>query len=116
LILTVAKLDHDHIARPNRHAYYDLGQAVAHLTVEATALGLYVHQMGGFDPRLARELFAIPAGSDPVSVVAVGYHEGPSPELSTRTRKPLASMVYSGIWGRPAATILPNQVQGAIDA
>ena len=33
LILAVAKLDFDHVARPNRHAFYDLGQAVANLTV-----------------------------------------------------------------------------------
>ena len=116
LILAVAQLDYDHVARPNRHAHYDLGQAVAHLTVEATALGLYVHQMGGFDPRLARELFAIPAGYDPLSVMALGYHEGPPPEPSTRTRKPLASVVYGGRWGKPAATIFQNQDQGALHA
>src|SRR5881394_2967613 len=34
--------------KPNRHAFYDLGQAVAHLTVQATAQGLYLHQMAGF--------------------------------------------------------------------
>src|SRR5271157_6029406 len=64
LILAVAKLDFDHVARPNRHALYDLGQAVANLTVQATALDLHIHQMGGFDPRSARELFAIPTRSE----------------------------------------------------
>ncbi len=77
LILAVAKLDFDHVARPNRHALYDLGQAVANLTVQATALDLQIHQMGGFDPRSARELFAIPAGYEPVAVLALGYQEGP---------------------------------------
>ena len=76
LILAVAKLDFDHVARPNRHALYDLGQAVANLTVQATALDLQIHQMGGFDPRSARELFAIPAGYEPVAVLALGYQEG----------------------------------------
>jgi nitroreductase len=106
LILAVAKLDFNHVARPNRHAYYDLGQAVANLTFQATAAGLQIHQMGGFDPRLARELFAIPAGYDPVAVLALGYQEGPPADPSARTRKPLADFVFSGSWGRPAAVSL----------
>jgi nitroreductase len=106
LILAVAKLDYDHIARPNRHALYDLGQAVANLTFEATALDLHIHQMGGFDPRSARELFAIPAGYEPVAVLALGYQEGPLPDPAARTRKPLTDFVFSGSWGRPAALSL----------
>jgi len=35
--------------RPNAYARYDLGQAVAHFSVQAQANGLSVHQMGGFD-------------------------------------------------------------------
>ena len=102
LILSVAKLDFTHVDRPNRHALYDLGQAVAHLTFQATALDLYVHQMGGFDPRLARELFAIPAGYEPVSVLAIGYGEEENSGPSARTRKPLGDFVFSGTWGNAA--------------
>jgi nitroreductase len=107
LILSVAKLDFSHVDRPNRHALYDLGQAVAHLTFQATALDLYVHQMGGFDPRLARELFAIPAGYEPVSVLALGYREEENSGPSSRTRKPLSDFVFSGTWGNAAG--LENQ-------
>jgi nitroreductase len=106
LILAVAKLDFDHVARPNRHAFYDLGQAVADLTVQATALGLSIHQMGGFDPAAARELFAVPKGYEPVSVLALGYQEGPPIDPAARTRKPLADFVFSGSWGRPASVSL----------
>jgi len=116
LILTVAKLDYDHIARPNRHAFYDLGQAVAHLTVQATALNLYIHQMGGFDPRSARELFAIPAGYEPVSVLALGYQEVPPAVPAARTRKPVTDFVFSGGWGRAAAAVVENHHQGALHA
>lgn len=35
--------------RPNVYARYDLGQAVAHFSIQAAANGLSVHQMGGFD-------------------------------------------------------------------
>jgi nitroreductase len=106
LILAVAKLDFTHNDRPNRHAYYDLGQAVANLTVEASAHGLQIHQMGGFDPNAARELFAIPKGFDPVAVMALGYQEGPSADPAKRTRKPLSDFVFSGSWGRPASISL----------
>ena len=105
LILAVAKLDYNHIASPNRHALYDLGQAVANLTVQATALDLHIHQMGGFDPQAARELFAIPAGYEPVAVMALGHTEAASADASTRTRKPLTDFVFSGSWGRPAMAV-----------
>ena len=113
LILAVAKLDYNHVARPNRHALYDLGQAVANLTVEATALDLHIHQMGGFDPRAARELFAIPAGYEPVTVLAVGYQVAPPADPAARTRKPLTDFVFSGSWGRAATVVAENHVQGA---
>ena len=106
LILAVAKLEFDHVARSNRHAFYDLGQAVADLTVQATALNLLVHQMGGFDPTAARELFAIPTGYEPVAVLALGYQEGPSADSAGRKRKPLTDFVFSGSWGRPAPVSL----------
>jgi nitroreductase len=113
LVLAVAKLDFTHVARANRHAFYDLGQAVASLTVQASAAGLYVHQMGGFDPHSARELFAIPAGYEPVAVLALGYSEAPAPDPAMRTRKPLTDFVFSGSWGRAATVIAENQRQGA---
>ncbi|MGO8818760.1 MAG: nitroreductase family protein [Terriglobia bacterium] len=109
LILAVAKLDYDHVARPNRHAFYDLGQAVANLTVQATALDMHIHQMGGFDPRSARELFAIPAGYEPVAVLALGYQEAPPADPSARTRKPLTDFVFSGSWGRASSAVVENQ-------
>lgn len=109
LVLAVAKLDFDHIPQPNRHAYYDLGQAVANLAVEATSRDLYIHQMGGFDARAARDLFAIPAGYEPVAVLALGYLEGAPEAQAGRTRKSLADFVYSGSWGRPAPLALETE-------
>jgi nitroreductase len=41
--------------RPRTWAVYDAGQAAAHLTVQAEAEGLSVHQMGGFHPAASRE-------------------------------------------------------------
>ena len=102
-----------HLARngkPNRHALYDLGAAVAHLTLEATALGLYLHQMAGFYPDKAREAFAIPESVEPVSAIAMGYPGDPSAlpedlrrrELTPSTRKPITDFVFERQWGQPA--------------
>lgn len=113
LILTVAKLKFDHNGETNRHALYDVGQAAANLTTQATDLGLGVHQMAGFSPEKARELFHIPEGYEAVSVLAVGYPGDPATlpdklregELAPRVRKPLSAFVFSGDWGRPSPIV-----------
>ncbi len=108
LVLAVAKRHFDRNGQENRHAWYDLGQAVALLTVQAEALGLRVHQMAGFSPEKARELFNIPASHEPVTVFAVGYygrHEQlpeslRQREVGPRQRKSLPEFVFRGGWGR----------------
>lgn len=95
---------------PNRNAFYDTGAAMALLSVEATALGLFVHQMAGFDPAKAREVFGIPEGWEAISAFALGYPGDPSSlpeklqqrEMAPRTRKPLREFVMTGKWGQAA--------------
>src|SRR5580693_625577 len=58
--LSVAKLKFEHNGEMNRHAFHDVGAAAATLTIQAEALGLAVHQMGGILPEKAREIFGIP--------------------------------------------------------
>ena len=113
LMLTVAKLTYDANGAPNRHALHDVGQATAHLTLQATALGLGVHQMGGFDVARAREEFSIPEGYEPVAAIAVGYPGDPD-ELpdslrarasAPRTRRELGEFVFAGRWGKTSSTV-----------
>src|SRR5919201_1312740 len=47
--------------KPKAAAIHDLGLAAGNLCVEATARGLFVHQMIGILPDKAREVFKIPA-------------------------------------------------------
>ncbi|WP_336644545.1 nitroreductase family protein [Microbacterium sp. USHLN186] len=54
------------------HAVYDLGQAVAHLSIQAHSNGLHVHQMSGFDPEKVRELVGLEQRFLPTTVIAVG--------------------------------------------
>jgi nitroreductase len=93
--------------KPNAAAIHDLGLAAGNLCLEATARGLWVHQMIGILPDKAREVFRVPEGVQPLTGLAIGYAADPNtlPEklrerdLAPRTRKPLAEFVFSGEWG-----------------
>ncbi|MDA8862907.1 nitroreductase family protein [Pontimonas sp.] len=86
---------------PQSHAVYDLGQAVAHFSVQATAEGLMVHQMGGFDAQtLGREL-GLDSSQRVVTIMAVGSLGDPADlpekfqerEAQPRVRKSLSDIV-----------------------
>ncbi len=110
LAIAVSELAFAKNNTPNRNAQYDTGAATAWLSVEATARGLFVHQMAGFDPDKARQVFAIPVGWDAIAAIAIGYPGDPDSlpqrlkerELAPRTRKPLSKFVMSGRWGQAA--------------
>lgn len=107
LFITVYN-EYNVVGVPNPSALYDLGQSVAHLSVQATSQGLYVHQMTGFDAEKARELFDIPDGYKAATVVAVGYmgnyndlHPNLIPgETSIRERRETGDTVFSGKFGQ----------------
>ena len=67
--------------KPNRFSFYDTGQAVAFLSLQATAEDLFLHQMGGFNSEECRSLFKIPGHLEPTAVIALGY-KGNRPELA----------------------------------
>ena len=111
LILSIARMIFQSTGKPNRHAFHDVGLAIAALTVQATASSLVVHQMAGFDIERARHEFSIPQDHEPVAVAAIGYRgssaEWPDKlrqrELAARQRRPQADFVYERGWGRSAA-------------
>ena len=99
---------------PNRNAHYDTGAAMSQLTTEATSRGIFVHQMAGFDPDTAREVFEIPSGWDAIAAFAMGYPGDPASlpqpyrdrETAPRVRKPIGEFVMNGKWGHTADFIL----------
>jgi nitroreductase len=110
LILGITKKDFTQSGKPNRFAMHDLGAAMVLITLEARALGLATHQMGGFDEQAARTTLGIPEEFAIGSIMAVGYQGEPSAlpnekliasETALRTRKPLNEIVFS-TWGEPA--------------
>ena len=80
---------------------YDCGAAVSNLSIEATNRGLYVHQMGGFNPELITKHFGLSENIKPLVVVAVGYADLPEKlhenlvemEKADRSRKEISEFI-----------------------
>ncbi len=101
LILSAAQTHFKHNGKPNKHAWYDTGQANFALTVQAAAMGLHVHQMGGFSSERACQRLQLPPQVVPVVMIAVGYKGDPQIldvelrklETPQKTRLPLEAIV-----------------------
>ena len=113
LMLSVAELKFERTGKPNRHAFHDVGLAAENLVIQATALGLVVHQMAGIHVEKAREVYHIPEGYEAVAGIAVGYPGDPATlpeplrerEQALRARKPLESFVFTGRWGQASPVL-----------
>jgi nitroreductase len=87
----------------NPYALHDTGAASAYLSLQATALGLRTHGIGGFDHEKARTHFHIPAGFEIGACWAIGYLGDPDTlperlkerELAPRSRKPISDFVFA---------------------
>jgi nitroreductase len=109
LVLSVGKKTFTQNGVPNDYALHDTGMASASMALQATALGLHTHGMGGFDKDKARANFGIPEDFAIGAVWALGYLGDPATlpepmqamEKAPRTRKPLPEFVFSA-WETPA--------------
>jgi nitroreductase len=95
---------------PNKYAAYDLGQAVAMLSLQAKEEGIHIHQMGGFDADEAALALEVPEDCKVMVAIAIGYRgeaEILHPNLlklerSPRSRKATAEFVFAGSFGQKA--------------
>ncbi|MFT4260391.1 nitroreductase family protein [Microbacterium sp.] len=102
LIVALAE-EHDADGNPLRFAQYDLGQAVAHLSVQAHSEGLVVHQMGGIVREALSALPGVEARFVPLTVIALGQLGDAASlpdklrerEVAPRVRRPLAETVVA---------------------
>lgn len=109
LILACADTLFSHNQTPNRWAQYDTGAAVENLCLQATSMGLVVHQMGGFNSDKTRQAFSIPEQYVPMAMLTVGYEgdannlpeELKQRELAPRKRNELGALFFSQAWGKP---------------
>lgn len=104
LILVCAHKQFSHNGSDNRWAEYDTGAATMSLVLQATAQGLMVHQMGGYDVNKTNSDFLISGEFQTMAMVAVGYQleesdltaEQKERELSERKRSEPATLFYEG--------------------
>ena len=109
LLLGCANTILDVNGQANRFAQYDTGAAAINTCLQASALGLAAHQMGGFNADAAREKLNIPAQFTPMSMIAIGYEGNANDlpddlkarELAERKRKPLGELFFNGGWNAP---------------
>ena len=109
LILAFANSKMTSNGNPNRWGQYDTGAACMNLCLQATAMDLMVHQMGGFDVGKVRKLFSIDEQYMPMSIMSIGYQlplekiseKARKRELAVRNRRPLSENFFNGQWGNP---------------
>ncbi|MFZ0389804.1 MAG: nitroreductase family protein [Calditrichia bacterium] len=109
LAVCLAKTHFEHNKKENRHSFYDTGLAVANLVMQATDLGISVHQMAGFSTEKVREKFLVPPAFEPVAAMAIGYAGNPARlpsdlrmnKRAARRRKALREFVFGAEWGKP---------------
>ena len=96
------------------YALHDVGQAAAHLTLQARAMGLHAHQFAGFDHAEFAERLGIPSSHRVLTGVAIGRLGDPAKvpdaedgilakDLKPRRRRELGEQAFEGTWGTPWA-------------
>lgn len=95
LMVSLAKKTFSRNGKPNRFALYDTGMAVSQMIIQGMKLGIYVHQMGGFDMAAARKYLKPGDDFELISFLAMGY-EGDktmlNDTLKIRADKPSSRM------------------------
>lgn len=95
LVIAVVSKNYEQNGNENTVAQHDLGLAVGNLTVQASAMGIYMHQMAGIIPQNAIDKLNIPEGFLPVTAIALGYCEG---ESGVKERKAVDEIAFKGKW------------------
>ena len=110
LILASSETISPKTGKPGTISFYDVGQSVAMLTIQAEHEGLFVHQMGGFDKKKIREYFELPDSVEPLTILSIGYYGDPSKlhpnlhplEKSERIRNNFDTFVFTNKYGEPS--------------
>ena len=103
LVIGIVKKTFSKNGESNSHAAYDLGAAVAHLTMKAFEHQLFVHQMGGFDRNMCNTSFKLSDDFETIVAFTIGYM-GDKKQLHPKIealekgvsgRKPLSEIMYT---------------------
>jgi nitroreductase len=98
------------------YADYDTGQAAAHVSLQARAMGLESHQFAGFDKEAVAAELGVPAYIRLLAGIAVGVRGDPAevPERDAerdqrvRRRVPLSERAHGDRWDTPWPGALPG--------
>lgn len=103
LILTITKNTFNLDNSENKHAWHDIGLAIGNLSLQATDMGIYLHQMGGIERDVIKSTFDIHEGYTPVTGIALGYpgdinqipEDIQEDELKAQERKSIAEFAFN---------------------
>ena len=115
VVVTVVRVANDPDAAPDAKpardpvaTAFDVGQAAAHLTLQAQATGLAAHQIAGFDKDAVAAGLGVPDHWRVLSAIVVGHAGDPGAvpddererEARPRARRPLGEVAVAR-WGVP---------------
>jgi nitroreductase len=91
-----------------KNVAYDLGLAMGNLSVQASHLGLYTRNMGGFASEKAIGHFGIPEIYEPIIMLSAGYLGNEDalsehlkvPKGDNRSRRLLDQLIFDGDWSK----------------
>lgn len=107
LVAAIACDRFTHNDKPNRWSQYDTGAASLSICLQAQALGMAAHQMGGFDAGKVKASFEIPEQHAVMAMMAIGY-QGPvdtlaenfrESETEPRERVAIEERFFENSWG-----------------
>ncbi len=115
LILAASVNTFSHNGSNNRWVGYDSGAASISMCLQATAMGLMSHQMGGFDSDKLKNTFSLPDNITCWAMIAIGHpadadsldEEQRVRETAPRSRRSLAELFYYNGWQALTGKINP---------
>ena len=105
LVLTVMRTKFRYNDSPNRVALHDLGAASALLTLQATELGIGVHQMAGVKRSAAATVYGVPEHHEVQTAMAIGYAQTESTDPSQKPLREREKNRASATIARPAVIL-----------
>lgn len=117
LMLSLARKTFTANGVENRHAWHDVGAAMATLSLQAAELGLQIHQMAGFNVQQVQTSCQIPAEFTPIAMSAIG-RQGDAAQLpaklqvletAVRRRRPLTELISGEVFGTPPSWLTEGE-------
>ncbi len=107
LIALCGDPDDGQVVEGKQYYLMDAGMALENLLLQAVALGLHAHPMGGFDEAMVRDVLGIPEHVRVLALIAVGHpgrledldERTQERELRQRTRRPREEICSHDRWG-----------------